>query len=255
MVVTAPALGSRAVPALFKVTLALSMGVLLGPVIPGVSPAAATPPGTGGGVAPASSVVALGWMALGELLVGAAMGFVAGLVLLQAQFAGYLIDLEMGTGIANVVDPFTGYHVPILGTFFNLFATVVFLVMDGHHVMIRAFLESYRVVGFAEVGRLGWLSRLAGLGIAGVGRMFLCGLGIALPVAASLFLTTLALGLLSRSVPQMNVFMAGLSLKAVVGLAVLSYAFPTCARMVADGTLYVTNLLHHLLTGIASGGI
>ncbi|MBC7292517.1 MAG: flagellar biosynthetic protein FliR, partial [Thermoleophilia bacterium] len=95
LVVTAPALGSRAVPALFKVTLALSMGVLLGPVIPGVSPAAATPPGTGGGVAPASSVVALGWMALGELLVGAAMGFVAGLVLLQAQFAGYLIDLEM----------------------------------------------------------------------------------------------------------------------------------------------------------------
>jgi len=202
--VTAPVLGARFIPVQLKVALSLSMASFLWSFVK-----------TAG--VPASIA---GWIAsaLGEVVFGLFMGMLASMLLAAVETAGHIADTELGFGLANVIDPEFGSSAPLLGTLKYLLITVIFLALDGHHLFIRGLAESFAVLpaGAARVP-----SAWAELATKAAGRMLLVSVVLSCPVWVSMLITDVALGVLARSVPQLNVFVVGIPTKVLVGLAVL----------------------------------
>ena len=163
-------------------------------------------------------------MALGlEILIGYTIGFVAYVIFAGIQLAGQLMDMQMGFGIVNVIDPQSGTQVPLIGNFQYLVAIMVFLGVNGHHHLLRALNDSYQLVpvlGTVFNGQLFEFMMQMGA------YMFVIALKLAAPVVAALFMADLALGFIARTVPQMNVFVVGLPLKIGAGLVMVMLTLP-----------------------------
>ncbi|MFM5917891.1 MAG: flagellar biosynthetic protein FliR [Novosphingobium sp.] len=168
-----------------------------------------------------------------EALIGLALGFV-----LQLSFAAPVIAAEqiggaMGMSIASAADPVSGTHSPVLGQYFTVLLTIIFLGMGAHLTWLRLVVESYRLLPPGS----GWLGAAALEQVAALGsRMFLAGLVIALPVTLLLLLVQLAAGVLSRSAPSLNLFSLGLPAGVLAGLAALIAAAPLTADQFASLT-------------------
>lgn len=155
-----------------------------------------------------------------ELAVGLALGFTAALLLYAVQIAGAFIDFQMGFAIANVLDPQTGAQVPIIGQFKYTLALLFLLTVNGHHMMLDGVMQSLRVLPaeeFLSVGAESIARFMTDLFI----EMFIIAFQISLPIVASLFLIDVALGILTKAVPQLNIFAVGLPLKIFVGFVLL----------------------------------
>lgn len=207
---TSPALGSRFLPPQWKAAFGLLFSLIVFPVVP---------------APPALPSDLLGWSAaaLRELLVGLLLGTVSGLVLVAAEVAGQLLDIEVGFGMVNLIDPVSETPSPLIGTFYQILALSVFLGADAHHAVISAFAESYRFIP-AGAGAMG--GGLQPLVVRLFGGAFLSGVRLAVPVLGALFLVNVAVGLLAKTVPQMNLFVVGMPLKVGVGLALMAVALP-----------------------------
>ena len=114
-------------------------------------------------------------------------------------------------------------QISIIGTFKNLLALVTFLLIDGHHVVLYALAESFAMVPLGGIQLTEMLAR--GL-IDMTAGVFVMAVKMAAPVVTALFLTSLALGIMARTVPQMNVFIVGFPLKIGVGMGMLAFALP-----------------------------
>lgn len=161
-----------------------------------------------------------------ELAIGLALGFTAALVLYTIQVAGAFIDFQMGFSIASVMDPQTGSQVPIIGHFKYMLATLFLLTVNGHHLMLDGVMHSIQVFPVESIA--------FSVGIEGIAQfithlfieMFLIALQIALPIVGALFLVDIALGILAKTVPQLNIFAVGLPLKIFVGFILLLVSMP-----------------------------
>lgn len=161
-----------------------------------------------------------------ELAIGLALGFTAALVLYTIQIAGAFIDFQMGFSIASVMDPQTGSQVPIIGHFKYMLATLFLLTVNGHHLMLDGVMHSIQVFPVESIA--------FSVGIEGIAQfithlfieMFLIALQIALPIVGALFLVDIALGILAKTVPQLNIFAVGLPLKIFVGFILLLVSMP-----------------------------
>ncbi len=204
---TSPLFASRNIPATVKAAWALLTAFLLLPTVP-VDPAAI--PLTG---------VQFGLASIRELVVGFVLGMAAYLLFVGIQLAGQIIDIQMGLGMVNIIDPLTSTQVSVMGQYFYLVATLVFLAVDGHHLLIRGIADSYQVLPLAgakltpEVA-----SKMSDL----FSNAFFIAFRVGAPVIGALFLTNLALGVLARTVPQMNVFIVGMPLSIAVGLIMVA---------------------------------
>lgn len=161
-----------------------------------------------------------------EALVGVVMGFLASMMFTGIQMAGAFIDLQIGFGFANIVDPMMKQHNAVIGQLYNFAAMLLFLAMNGHHLMIRGLADSFSVLPLGHMV----VTPHATAGILSVfAALFLAALKIGAPVVGAIFLTDVALGILARTVPQLNVFVVGFPAKLTVGLlavmAVLPMAF------------------------------
>lgn len=221
----APVFGSHFVPAQIKVFIILVTTLAIYPV----AVAAATSAPTGAGLAVAAlgggdlwSMVAL---AAQELAVGLLLGYASLLAFVGIQVAGQFLDTEMGFGIINVIDPQLNQVSPLLGNFQYLLALLIFLATNGHYTLLSALAQSYRLL---PVGgpRLTVGEPVLGFMLSLFSGLFITALKVAAPVLAALFLTTVALGLLARAVPQLNIFMVGLPAKAIIGLALMAVLMP-----------------------------
>lgn len=158
-----------------------------------------------------------------EMLTGYAIGLVAYIIFAAVQLAGQLIDMQMGFGIVNVLDPQSGTQIPLVGNLNYLLALLVFLGMDGHHLLLTALYQSYQyipVLGAAfEPGFTRFLMQLGAY-------LFVVALKIAAPVVTAIFVADVALGFIARTVPQMNVFLIGIPLKVLGGLLMLLLTLP-----------------------------
>lgn len=155
-----------------------------------------------------------------ELAVGLSLGFTAALLLYAVQIAGSFIDFQMGFAIANVLDPQTGAQVPIIGQFKYTLALLFLLTVNGHHMMLDGVMQSLRVLPaeeFLSVAPEAIARFMTDLFI----EMFIIAFQISLPIVASLFLIDVALGILTKAVPQLNIFAVGLPLKIFVGFVLL----------------------------------
>lgn len=160
---------------------------------------------------------------LGEVLIGLMLGFLTQITFAIFQYAGQIIDMQIGYGIVNVIDPQSGVQVPVIGTFKYLLAIVLFLSIDGHHYLLAAVDKSYRVLPVGEVHLTGSsYSFLVDL----MGEMFIAAFQIALPILGALFIADLALGVVARTVPQINVFLIGMPLKIGLGVALMLLLLP-----------------------------
>lgn len=159
----------------------------------------------------------------GETAVGVMMGFSARLLFVAVSLAGEVVGFQMGLAIANVFDPGAQQQVSLLGQIQLVFATLLFVVMDGHHLFIRGLAASYRyvqpggfVMGQAQVDHLVSLSA----------SLFVLGLRIGAPLVVAMMAANFSIGLVARVVPQVNVFIVGLPFTLMLGILLLGLSFP-----------------------------
>ena len=163
-------------------------------------------------------------IAMKELLVGLILGYISFLIFSAIYLAGQLIDTQIGFGMVNVLDPMTNIQIPITAQFYYTLAMVVFLTMNGHHMLIDALVKSYNLV---PIGTAAFSSEMV-LQITNLmSYMFIIGLKISAPIIATVLITDIALGILSRTMPQMNIFVVGMPLKIFIGLVVIMITIPT----------------------------
>jgi flagellar biosynthesis protein FliR len=204
-VLTAPIASERTVPRLVKVVLTLALAFLLAPLVQ--EPA-------GLSIFTSAGVLA----AITEILIGVAIGMVMQLAFEALVFAGQTISVTMGLGFATVVDPQRGAQTPVLGQMFMIFGTLTYLAVNGHLVLLGALAESFHSlpVGAAHVDGNFLLSV-----VLWGARVFDAGLLIALPAVISLVIVNLALGVVTRAAPQLNLFGIGFTITLACGFFVL----------------------------------
>jgi len=154
-----------------------------------------------------------------EVITGLILGFLASILFYGIQMAGHLVGIQMGFGIINVVDPMSDLQVSIIGQIYYLTAMLIFLSLDGHHFLIRALVLSYDYIGLGAAVFPPGLTAKVNLLTASV---FDIALRISAPMFVTLFITDVALGIMSRVAPQMNVFVIGFPLKIAIGLIVIT---------------------------------
>lgn len=156
-----------------------------------------------------------------EAMVGLLLGFVAYLIMSAIQIAGGFIDFQMGFAIANVIDPQTGSQSPLTGQYLYNIALLFLLSVNGHHLMLDGIFYSYDFVPLQQA----WIplgsENIAEFIVRSFNSMFVIAFQMAIPIVGSLFLVDVALGIVARTVPQLNVFVVGLPLKIAVSFIVL----------------------------------
>ena len=207
-----PFFGSMNIPMFFRVGIALAMSVVLFPVVDGLG-TPETPP----------SIIMFGAAVLGELFIGWLIGFVAYISFAAITMAGKVMDMQVGFAVVNVVDPTSGQQIPLIGSFLYNLAVIILLVTNGHHMLIAALVESFRAVPLAGLE--------ANISLALIianftGTIFLTGMKIAMPITFAILLTNVGLGILSRTMPQMNIFVVGIPMQLMIGIVVLSMIIP-----------------------------
>lgn len=212
LIQTAPFFGHRAVPARVKIGLALLVTMM-------IAPATQT--------YPVDAFSAEGLMLLvQQIIIGATLGFGLRAIFAAFELAGDLIGLQMGLGFASFLDPQRNAPSPLLSTFLMMAALLVFLATDGHLTLLMTLGESFQVLPIAPspLAGLDWI-RLAGLGTI----VFSAGLQIALPVLAAVLALNIALGFVSRSAPQLNIFNLGFAITLLAGMLLLWLALGVMA--------------------------
>lgn len=213
-----PLLGSRNVPMQLKAGLVALLTLILLPLAPTV------------GELPTDFFPFL--LPLGrEIIAGILFGFCVSAAFAIFQLIGQFIDMPIGFGMVNVLDPTSQSQMPIVGQFQYLLAMGIFLLVNGHHGLILALGRSLELIPLGGIklsaGLLGWSIEL-------FSQMFALGFQLSLPVVGTLFLTDLALAIIARTVPQMNVFVVGYPAKILIGLGVLALALPLYGGIMID---------------------
>jgi flagellar biosynthesis protein FliR len=195
-------------------------------VIAGALALALTPLATAGQTIP-SDVGSLAVLLLKEIGVGLAFAFSIALLAAGVQAAAALLDTLVGFSFAMIVDPMSNQQGAVLGQFFALFATMIFLVIGGDQMMIMGLARSYELLPLAATPDLARLSQHA---VATAGDVFTIGLQIAAPGVIAILVADAALGVVARAVPQMNVFVVGMPAKILAGFAVIAASLPFIAN-------------------------
>ncbi len=208
----APFFGSLNIPVTIRAAAAFAFTLVLFPVVDGLGTVAAPP-----------SVWAFAGSVLAELFIGWLIGFVAYVCFSAIHMAGKVMDMQVGFAVVNVMDPTSGQQIPLIGSILYNLGIIVFLVTNGHHVIITALAESFRMVPLAAMQPNLSLTMLL---VDFTNGIFVTGMKIAMPVTFAILLVNVALGILARTMPQMNIFVVGIPLQLMVGVGVLSMLLP-----------------------------
>ena len=166
-----------------------------------------------------------------EIIIGAAIGLTVQLAFAAVSMAGEQIAASMGIGFASMIDPQTGAQSPVLTQFMSIMLLLIFLVVEGHHVLLRHVVASYGVLpvggDFLDPKMFLDITKAAGL-------IFSAAFIIGLPLIAALFFVNIIVGLLTRVAPQMNIFSIGFPLTILVGFVLLMIALPSMSKTIAS---------------------
>jgi flagellar biosynthetic protein FliR len=224
---TAPALSETVVPGRVKIVLTVALAFLMAPLVQ--VPAALS-------IFSGAGLLA----AVQELLIGVAIGMVVQLAFEALTFAGQTISLTMGLGFATLVDPQRGAQTTVLGQMFMIFGVLTYLAINGHLVLIGALAGSFQTlpIGAAHIDR----NFLLSVALWGA-QVFEAGLLIALPAVIALVIVNLALGVVTRAAPQLNLFAIGFTITLMCGF------FALIAGM--DGVMAgISSLINSALTAV-----
>lgn len=170
-----------------------------------------------------------------ETLVGLILGFTAYIFFTIVQVMGSFVDLQMGFGIANLVDPMTGAQSPVMGNLNFFIAILLFLSINGHHYFLMAVMDSYQWVPFSNELFANILNGNVSTFIFESFRtMFVLAFQMAAPLIATLFLVDVSMGILARTAPQFNLFIIGIPIKIMVGFVVILIMIPSYLFLFQD---------------------
>ncbi|MGM7720385.1 flagellar biosynthetic protein FliR [Metabacillus sp. Hm71] len=156
-----------------------------------------------------------------EALLGLMIGFTAYFLLSAVQIAGSFIDFQMGFIIANVIDPQTGVQSPLIGQFLYTLALLLMISINAHHLLLDGVFYSYQFVPIDQLSLPLGQENVIEFVVRAFHSMFMIAFQMSIPVVGSLFLVDLALGIVARTVPQLNIFVVGLPLKIGVSFIML----------------------------------
>lgn len=218
LLVAAPLFGARTVPVRVRVGLAAVLAFLVAPLYP-----------VQNAVEPFSVMGVI--VAFQEVLIGLGIGFLVQLMFGALAMAGEIVALSTGLAFATMVDPDRGGSVPLVGQYFVIFTTLLFLAFDGHIALLALLLQSFGPLpaGTGLLGAAQWWDL-----VAWGSDMYRAAVLVALPAAAALLLANVAMGLVARSAPQLNIFAVGFPVTLLLGLVFLMLGLPALAPQVQD---------------------
>ena len=150
------------------------------------------------------------------------IGYATYVVMSGIYLAGQLIDTQIGFGSVNVLDATSNIQVPLTSNFYYMYIILIFLTLNGHFFIIQALFRSFEIIPIDVMGfNINYVSEVVDI----MQTMFEIGIRIAAPIIAAIFVADVVLGILSRTIPQMNVFQLGMPLKLIVGLAIIAITF------------------------------
>jgi len=201
----APPFSNAALPRRIRLGLGLSIALVLVPALPSLP---SISPASGAGL----------FLLAQQLLIGLAMGFAMRLVVAAVDYAGTAIGLEMGLGFATFYDPQNTSQTPVIAEFISLLAILVLLSIDGHLMIVATLAKSFEAlpIGATTLAAGSW-SNFAHAGAI----VFSSGLLLSLPIVTAMLITNIALGVLTRAAPQLNLFAIGFPITLIGGFAVL----------------------------------
>ncbi|MCL5780218.1 MAG: flagellar type III secretion system protein FliR [Firmicutes bacterium] len=199
------------IPPLVKAGLSFILAVLVTPLVQ--PPSLEFPGGMWG----------FGLAVFSEVGVGLALGLVCTFVFNVVKIAGQLLDFQIGFAMSAVMDPLSGSMNTLISKFLFFMTLVLFMNVDGHHALIRALIKSYEMVPLTAAGINGEVTLLI---IRIFTDTFALAMQICAPVVAILVITDLAMGLIGKTAPQLNIFLLGFPLKIAVGVSSLAILLP-----------------------------
>lgn len=205
-IAAAPLWSTAGIPRRTRLILGFGITIAIVPALPAM-PAIA--PGSMAGL----------WVLAQQMLIGIAMGFAARIIFSAVDMAGELIGMQMGLGFATSYDPLNSSQTPVISEFISLLGLLLFLSLNGHLIYVATLAQSFYAIPVSAnpLGAASWLN-LAELG----SKIFSSGLLIALPVVVALMITNIALAVLTRAAPQLNIFALGFPLTLLGGFVALA---------------------------------
>jgi flagellar biosynthesis protein FliR len=247
-----PFLGDHYVPSPVKILLSLSATVALFPGLLAsgvIHPADAAVWGaSAGGIASTITV---------EVMIALVLGYVARFAFDTIHFGGNLVGNFMGFGIASTFDPSMQSQTQVVAEIQAVIGMLIFLAIDGHHLMIRAALQSYQIIGLGGAGMLAGGSIINATTVQRMGELtgqvLRLGLEISAPIAIVLFSVNMVFGILAKAMPQLNILVLSVTISAIIGLVMMFITLPEFQGAAADVFTRMGDSMLAILKAMAKG--
>ena len=158
-----------------------------------------------------------------EMFIGWLIGLVGYITLSAINTAGKIMDMQVGFAVVNMMDPTTQQQTGLIGTFLYNLTIIFFIVTNGHYVIISALAESFRII---PLDSMVWNDSLPQLIIDLTAGVWINGMKIAMPVTFAILLTNVGMGILARTMPQMNIFVVGIPMHLMIGISTVAMILP-----------------------------
>jgi flagellar biosynthesis protein FliR len=211
MMMAAPIFGARLMPVRIRILTAFAFSLVTIPMLPAV---------------PQVDAVSLASMSIiiQQIIIGLSMGFMLQMVFQSLVIAGETIANGMGLGFARMVDPANGVQVPVISQFLIIMATLLFVVLNGHLMLIDMVVKSFQILPISSTGLSDkglWII------VSWGSQMFIGGVLVAIPAVAALLVVNISMGVITRAAPQLNIFAVGFPLMILLGFIFLTMTTPS----------------------------
>lgn len=210
LVSIAPIFGTHTVPARVKLLIALGLTIAVAPILPRMDY-----------VEPLSLMGII--VAIHQVLIGTAIGFIVAMLFGALITGGQIVAQLMGLGFASMMDPQNGVSVPVIGQFYTILATFIFLALNGHLVLIDTLVGSFQTM---PIGQYSLLPEKIWQLLMWSKWIFIAALIIALPAITALLLVNIAFGIMTRAAPQLNIFAVGFPITILLGFVIILVTLP-----------------------------
>lgn len=226
--ITVPVFFPQGTPDIIKVSLSIMVAYI---IMPGISTA---------NIGSVNTTLIFAIYAVNEVIAGLTLGFFTNLCFMSVRFAGSIMDMQVGFSMMSMYDPSISSNATLIEHMLYWLALVLFFIIDGHHMLIRALIDSFSNI---QIGQYFLSNDNISVIIKAFSAYFLVGLKIAIPIMIILLITDLTMGLVARTVPQLNIMILGLPIKILIGLLAFSLALPIFMNIIIANFQTIPNFI------------
>lgn len=187
-----------------------------------------------------------------EVILGCILGYIVNLVFEVVKMAGAFMDMQIGLSMMNMMDPTTKTNVTILGNISYMISMIIFFIIDGHHILIKCLIQSFNII---PIGMEVDFSQSFRVILETFVNYFVIGVKIAIPVVLIIIITDVCMGLVSRTVPALNVMILGMPVKMVVGLVTFVAILPILIKTISYGFDMIPDIFEKIFKALPAAPI